>query len=149
MIFLTLLLTTGGVYLYTKQQVDESRQELKMLNEHRTRATDLYESWQSMQYEMRGFVLLGDEEMLKEIEAKKNDINQQTTWFERNARFKEERQYATDARGTLYSVYPTRHAEPRQLRRGEKRRQSDGTVLEDADAWKGHEIKTTRSTAEV
>ena len=97
-IFLTLLLTTGGVYLYTKQQVDESRQELKMLNEHRTRATDLYESWQSMQYEMRGFVLLGDEEMLKEIEAKKNGINQQTTWFERNARFKEELKYETDAR---------------------------------------------------
>ncbi|MCY1691826.1 hypothetical protein OVA29_15075 [Exiguobacterium sp. SL14] len=110
-IFLTLLLTTYGVYLYTKQQVDESREELKMLNEHRTRATDLYESWQSMQYEMRGFVLLGDEEMLKEIEQKKNSINLQTTWFERNARFnarfKEERQYATDAR-ELYTAYTQR-----------------------------------------
>ncbi|MGI1805108.1 ATP-binding protein [Exiguobacterium sp. TDN 0502] len=106
-IFLTLLLTTGGVYLYTKQQVNDSRQELKMLNEHRTRATDLYESWQSMQYEMRGFVLLGDEEMLKEIEQKKNGINRQTTWFEKNARFPEEKQYATDAR-ELYTAYTQR-----------------------------------------
>ncbi|MCT4781189.1 MULTISPECIES: HAMP domain-containing protein, partial [Exiguobacterium] len=92
---------------HTKNQVQDSRQELLSLNDHRTRATNLYESWQSLQYEMRGFVLLGDEAMLEEIERKKDAINQQTTWFEKNARFKEEKQYATDAR-SLYSAYTQR-----------------------------------------
>lgn len=107
MIILTLVLTSAGVYFYTKNQVQDSRQELLTLNDHRTRATNLYESWQSLQYEMRGFVLLGDEAMLEEIERKKDAINRQTTWFEKNARFKEEEQYATDARA-LYSAYTER-----------------------------------------
>jgi len=107
MIILTLVLTSAGVYFYTKNQVQTSRQELLTLNDHRTRATNLYESWQSLQYEMRGFVLLGDEAMLEEIERKKDNINQQTTWFEKNARFKEEKQYAKDAR-SLYTAYTQR-----------------------------------------
>ncbi len=102
-----LLLTSAGVYFYTKQQVQEAKQELATLNEHRTNATNLYESWQSLQYEMRGFVLLGDDEMLEEIKAKQQNIDQQTTWFEKNAAFAEEEQYANDAR-ELYDAYTTR-----------------------------------------
>lgn len=102
-----LLLTSAGVYFYTKQQVQGVKQELATLNEHRTNATNLYESWQSLQYEMRGFVLLGDDEMLEEIKAKQQNIDQQTTWFEKNAAFAEEEQYANDAR-ELYDAYTTR-----------------------------------------
>ncbi|WP_214765333.1 MULTISPECIES: ATP-binding protein [unclassified Exiguobacterium] len=102
-----LLLTSAGVYFYTKQQVQEAKQELATLNEHRTNATNLYESWQSLQYEMRGFVLLGDDEMLEEIKTKQQNIDQQTTWFEKNAAFTEEEQYANDAR-ELYDAYTTR-----------------------------------------
>ncbi|WP_214847833.1 sensor histidine kinase [Exiguobacterium sp. s193] len=106
-ILTVLLLTSAGVYVYTKNQVKETRQELSMLNKHRTNATNLYESWQSLQYEVRGFVLLGDETMLEEIKNKKQSIDDQTTWFEENAKFKEEKQYASDAR-KLYSAYDER-----------------------------------------
>ena len=100
-------LTSVGTYLYTKQTIQETTVELERISEQRARATDLFETWQSMQYELRGHVLLGEEALLNEVRIAQTSVDEQTTWFEDNATSKEERIFAEDAR-LLFSIYSTR-----------------------------------------
>ncbi|MCC5891174.1 ATP-binding protein [Exiguobacterium sp.] len=99
--------TSLGTYFYTQQAVKATTVELERISEQRSRATDLFETWQSMQYEMRGHVLLGDEALLNEVRGAQTRIDEQTAWFERNAESKEEVTFATDAR-LLFTIYTTR-----------------------------------------
>lgn len=99
--------TSLGTYFYTQQAIGETTIELERISEQRARATDLFETWQSMQYEMRGHVLLGEESLLAEVRMAKERIDEQTTWFEQSAKSEEEVTFATDAR-LLFSIYTSR-----------------------------------------
>ncbi|TCI77972.1 histidine kinase [Exiguobacterium sp. SH0S1] len=96
-----------GTYFYTQQAIDETMVELERISEQRARATDLFETWQSMQYEMRGHVLLGEASLLDEVRAAQGRIDEQTTWFEQSAASAEEVTFATEAR-LLFTIYTSR-----------------------------------------
>lgn len=102
-----ILLTSLAVYVYTENQIEQTTSSLENISERRTNATELFETWQSMQYEMRGFVLLGDDAMLERVQDKQVLIDEQTTWFEQNAVTEKEKTYASDAR-TLFVAYQER-----------------------------------------
>lgn len=102
-----ILLTSLAVYVYTENQIEQTTSSLENISERRTNATELFETWQSMQYEMRGFVLLGDDAMLERVQDKQVLIDEQTTWFEQNAVNEKEKTYASDAR-TLFVAYQER-----------------------------------------
>ncbi|VXB94365.1 Histidine kinase [Exiguobacterium sp. 8H] len=102
-----ILLTSLAVYVYTENQIEQTTSSLENISERRTNATELFETWQSMQYEMRGFVLLGDDAMLERVQDKQVLIDEQTTWFEQNAVTEKEKTYASDAR-TLFDAYQER-----------------------------------------
>lgn len=99
-----ILLTSLGVYVYTENKIAQTTSSLENISERRTNATELFETWQSMQYEMRGYVLLGEEEMLPRVKEKQDLIEIQTAWFENNAITEKEKTYASDAR-TLFTAY--------------------------------------------
>ncbi|WP_214816494.1 HAMP domain-containing sensor histidine kinase [Exiguobacterium sp. s59] len=100
-------LTSVGTYFYTQQSIQQTTVQLERISEQRARATDLFETWQSMQYELRGHVLLGDRALLDEVRTAQTNIDEQTTWFEEQANNEEEAQFAEDAR-LLFSIYTTR-----------------------------------------
>ncbi|WP_214830740.1 ATP-binding protein [Exiguobacterium sp. s56] len=102
-----ILLTSLAVYMYTENRIEQTTSSLENISERRTNATELFETWQSMQYEMRGYVILGDEAMLARVKEKQDLIEIQTTWFETNAVTEKEKTYASDAR-TLFSAYQQR-----------------------------------------
>lgn len=102
-----ILLTSLAVYVYTENKIEQTTSSLENVSERRTNATELFETWQSMQYEMRGYVLLGDEAMLVRVKEKQDLIETQTAWFEANAVTAKEQTYAGDAR-TLFSAYQQR-----------------------------------------
>ena len=102
-----ILLTSLAVYVYTENQIEQTTSSLENISERRTNATELFETWQSMQYEMRGYVLLGDDAMLERVQDKQVLIDEQTTWFEQNAVTDKEKTYASDAR-TLFVAYRER-----------------------------------------
>ncbi|TCI25780.1 HAMP domain-containing protein [Exiguobacterium sp. SH5S4] len=102
-----ILLTSLAVYVYTENRIEETTSSLENVSERRTNATELFETWQSMQYEMRGYVLLGDEELLVRVKEKQVLIETQTAWFETNAVTEKEQTYAGDARA-LFSAYQQR-----------------------------------------
>ena len=102
-----ILLTSLAVYVYTENQIEQTTSSLENISERRTNATELFETWQSMQYEMRGYVLLGDDAMLERVQDKQVLIDEQTTWFEQNAVTEKEKTYASDAR-TLFVAYQER-----------------------------------------
>lgn len=102
-----ILLTSLAVYMYTENRIEQTTSSLENISERRTNATELFETWQSMQYEMRGYVLLGDKEMLTRVKEKQEQIDEQTTWFEANAITEKEQTYANDAR-TLLIAYQER-----------------------------------------
>ncbi|WP_215144207.1 HAMP domain-containing sensor histidine kinase [Exiguobacterium qingdaonense] len=102
-----ILLTSLIVYVYTENQIEQTTSSLESISERRTNATELFETWQSMQYEMRGYVLLGDEALLNRVQDKQVLIDEQTTWFEQNAVTDKEQTYANDAR-TLFVAYQER-----------------------------------------
>ncbi len=102
-----ILLTSLAVYVYTENRIEQTTTSLENVSERRTNATELFETWQSMQYEMRGYVILGDEEMLTRVKDKQALIETQTAWFEANAVTEKEKVYASDAR-TLFSAYQER-----------------------------------------
>ncbi|EPE63361.1 HAMP domain protein [Exiguobacterium sp. S17] len=102
-----ILLTSLAVYVYTENKIEQTTSSLENVSERRTNATELFETWQSMQYEMRGYVLLGDEELLARVKEKQDLIETQTAWFETNAVTEKEQTYARDAR-TLFSAYQQR-----------------------------------------
>ncbi|WP_214742078.1 MULTISPECIES: HAMP domain-containing sensor histidine kinase [unclassified Exiguobacterium] len=99
--------TSVGTYFYTQQSIQETTVQLERISEQRARATDLFETWQSMQYELRGHVLLGESALLEEVRAAQTNIDEQTTWFETQASNEDETQFAKDAR-LLFSIYTTR-----------------------------------------
>lgn len=102
-----ILLTSLAVYMYTENRIEQTTSSLENISERRTNATELFETWQSMQYEMRGYVILGDEAMLARVKDKQDLIEIQTAWFETNAVTEKEKTYASDAR-TLFSAYQQR-----------------------------------------
>ncbi|TCI71032.1 histidine kinase [Exiguobacterium sp. SH0S7] len=102
-----IIVTSLGTYFYTQQAIGETTVELERISEQRARATDLFETWQSMQYEMRGHVLLGEASLLDEARAAQVRIDEQTTWFEQSAASAEEVTFATDAR-LLFAIYTSR-----------------------------------------
>ncbi len=102
-----ILLTSLAVYVFTENRIEQTTTSLENVSERRTNATELFETWQSMQYEMRGYVILGDEEMLTRVKDKQALIETQTAWFEANAVTEKEKLYASDAR-TLFSAYQER-----------------------------------------
>lgn len=99
--------TSLGTYFYTQQAIQETTTELEHISEQRARATDLFETWQSMQYEMRGYVLLGEKDLLTQVRQAQTRIDEQTDWFEQTAETEEEMTFAQDAR-LLFSIYTTR-----------------------------------------
>lgn len=99
--------TSIGTYLYTQRTIDTTTAELERISSHRSHATNLFETWQSMQYEMRGHVLLGEQALLDRARAAAADIEEQTAWFEEQANTEEEQQFSKDAR-LLFTIYSTR-----------------------------------------
>lgn len=102
-----IVLTSLGTYFYTQQTIQATKIELERISEQRSRATNLFETWQSMQYEMRGHVLLGDDALLTEVRSAQARVDDQTAWFERTAASEEEKTFAQDAR-LLFTIYTTR-----------------------------------------
>lgn len=100
-------LTSLGTYFYTQQTIQSTTIELERISEQRSRATDLFETWQAMQYEMRGHVLLGEDALLAEVKNAQTLVDKQTAWFEQTAVSEEEKTFAKDAR-LLFTIYTTR-----------------------------------------
>ncbi|WP_290772768.1 MULTISPECIES: ATP-binding protein [unclassified Exiguobacterium] len=104
LILITLSVSSLAAYFYTNHQVMDAKQELDAISMREDRATKLWDDWQSLQYEMRGYIVFGDDAVLDVIDEKKASLEQQTAWFEKNRLYKADQIYASDIR-SLYNSY--------------------------------------------
>ncbi|QWB29866.1 HAMP domain-containing sensor histidine kinase [Exiguobacterium acetylicum] len=104
LILIALSISSITAYFYTNHQVAQAKQELDAISVREDRATKLWDDWQSLQYEMRGYIVFGDDAVLDVIDEKKASLEQQTAWFEKNRLYKADEVYASDIR-SLYNSY--------------------------------------------
>ncbi len=104
LILLTLSLTSIAAYFYTSHQVADAESKLDAISTREERATKLWDTWQSLQYEVRGYVVFGDDAVLDVIDSKQASLERQTKWFEQNRIYDADQIYATDIR-SLYTSY--------------------------------------------
>ncbi|KOP30454.1 histidine kinase [Exiguobacterium sp. BMC-KP] len=104
LILIALSISSIAAYFYTNHQVAQAKQELDAISVREDRATKLWDDWQSLQYEMRGYIVFGDDAVLDVIDEKKVSLEQQTAWFEKNRLYKADEVYASDIR-SLYNSY--------------------------------------------
>ncbi|MET4655979.1 signal transduction histidine kinase/CHASE3 domain sensor protein [Exiguobacterium sp. PvP048] len=106
LILITLSVSSIAAYFYTNHQVISAKTSLDAISERQERATSLWDDWQSLQYEMRGYIVFGDDAVLETINEKKSSLEQQTKWFEKNGKYQADQIYASDVR-SLYTSYTT------------------------------------------
>lgn len=106
LILITLSVSSIAAYFYTNHQVMSAKTSLDAISERQERATSLWDDWQSLQYEMRGYIVFGDDAVLETVDEKKQSLEEQTQWFEKNGTYEADQIYASDVR-SLYTSYTT------------------------------------------
>ncbi len=106
LILITLSVSSVAAYFYTNHQVVSAKKSLDAISERQERATSLWDEWQSLQYEIRGYIVFGDDAVLETVNEKKASLEQQTEWFEKNGTYQADQIYASDVR-SLYTSYTT------------------------------------------
>lgn len=114
LILLTLSITSITAYLYTDHQVEEAENNLKAISTREDRATKLWDTWQSLQYEVQNYIVFGNDAVIETIESRQASLERQTIWFEQNRIYQADQVYATDIR-SLYTSY-TKFVMPSLLR---------------------------------
>jgi len=71
LILITLSVSSIAAYFYTNHQVMSAKTSLDAISERQERATSLWDDWQSLQYEMRGYIVFGDDAVLETVDEKK------------------------------------------------------------------------------
>ncbi|WP_214770942.1 HAMP domain-containing sensor histidine kinase [Exiguobacterium sp. s133] len=104
LILLVLSTTSIAAYFYTNHQVANAESRIDDISTREDRATKLWDTWQSLQYEVRGYVVFGDDAVMDVIESKQASLERQTKWFEQNRIYEADQIYATDIR-SLYTSY--------------------------------------------
>ncbi|MDI3234372.1 ATP-binding protein [Exiguobacterium antarcticum] len=106
LILITLSVSSIAAYFYTNHQVMDAKKSLDAISERQERATTLWDNWQSLQYEMRGYIVFGDDAVLDLVEEKTAALEKETKWFEQNGTYRADQLYASDVRA-LYTSYTT------------------------------------------
>ncbi|MFZ0076765.1 MAG: ATP-binding protein [Exiguobacterium undae] len=106
LILITLSVSSIAAYFYTNHQVMSAKTSLDAISERQERATSLWDDWQSLQYEMRGYIVFGDDAVLETVDEKTQSLEEQTQWFEKNGTYEADQIYASDVR-SLYTSYTT------------------------------------------
>lgn len=104
LILLTLSLTSITAYFYTNQQVKDAQNSLNAISIREERATKLWDTWQSLQYEVQNYIVFGNDAVLDITDAKQASLERQTRWFEQNSKYEADKIYSTDIR-SLYTSY--------------------------------------------
>ncbi|WP_188005210.1 ATP-binding protein [Exiguobacterium sp. Helios] len=100
----TLMISSLIVYNYTDTKLQETRLKLEDIRERSARAGALWEEWQDLQFNMRGYALIGDQEIYQKMVNQRKTIDEQTRWFEENAIYQQGKDYARSSR-ELYAYY--------------------------------------------
>ena len=100
----TLMISSLIVYNYTDTKLQATRAKLEDIRDRSARAGALWEEWQDVQFNMRGYALMGNGELYNQVMAQQNKIDQQTEWFEKNAIYDQGKAFAQSSR-ELYSYY--------------------------------------------
>lgn len=100
----TLMISSLIVYNYTDTKLQETRLKLEDIRDRSARAGALWEEWQDLQFNMRGYALIGDQEIYQKMVDQQATIDEQTRWFEENAIYEQGKDYARSSR-ELYAYY--------------------------------------------
>lgn len=100
----TLMISSLIVYNYTDTKLQATRAKLEDIRDRSARAGTLWEEWQDVQFNMRGYALMGNEELYTQVMAQQDKIAQQTDWFEKNAIYDQGKAFAQSSR-ELYQYY--------------------------------------------
>nr|WP_251136899.1 sensor histidine kinase [Exiguobacterium sp. s193] len=100
----TLMISSLFVYNYTDSKLQDTRGKLEDIRDRSARAGALWEEWQDLQFNMRGYALMGDDAVYQKMNKQKAVIDRQTRWFEENAIYDQGKVYASSSR-ELYSYY--------------------------------------------
>ncbi len=100
----TLMISSLIVYNYTDTKLQATRAKLEDIRDRSARAGALWEEWQDVQFNMRGYALMGNEELYTQVMAQQDKIAQQTDWFEKNAIYDQGKAFAQSSR-ELYQYY--------------------------------------------
>lgn len=100
----TLMISSLFVYNYTDSKLQDTRGKLEDIRDRSARAGALWEEWQDLQFNMRGYALMGDEAVYQKIDKQKAVIDRQTQWFEENAIYDQGKVFASSSR-ELYNYY--------------------------------------------
>ncbi len=103
-VLVTLSMSSLIVYDYTEERLDVTREKLDELSENRFRTSGLWEEWQDLQFNVRGYTLFGDPDVLARIKKQEESLDQQTEWFERNSSYEEGKTFAKRSR-ELHDYY--------------------------------------------
>lgn len=100
----TLMISSLIVYNYTDTKLQATRAKLEDIRDRSARAGSLWEEWQDVQFNMRGYALMGNGELYNQVMAQQDKIDQQTEWFEENAIYDQGKAFAQSSR-ELYQYY--------------------------------------------
>lgn len=104
MVFVALSITSGIVYFYTEQKIDQANATFDDLRERRTNANSLASEWTVAQSNVKSYLLTGSQETLDAVKTNQQEINRLTTWFEKYAVYEQGQEYATATR-QMYDDY--------------------------------------------
>ena len=90
----TLMISSLIVYNYTDTKLQATRAKLEDIRDRSARAGSLWEEWQDVQFNMRGYALMGNGELYNQVMAQQDKIDQQTEWFEENAIYDQGKAFA-------------------------------------------------------
>jgi hypothetical protein len=98
MVFVALCITSAIVYFYTEQKIDQANTTFDDLRERRTIAKALANEWTVTQSNVKSYLLTGSQQTFDAVKTNQQEINRQTTWFEKYAVYEQAKEYATATR---------------------------------------------------
>lgn len=100
----TLMISSLIVYNYTDTKLQATRAKLEDIRDSSARAGALWEEWQDVQFNMRGYALMGNTDLYEQVMSQRTKIDQQTQWFEKNTINDQGEAFAESSR-ELYRYY--------------------------------------------
>ena len=84
------------MYMYMEERVAENERRLQDVDQRIERLNTLWDDWQGVQYEARGYLVFGDTEALERAKAKENEFQQEINWFKSVVQTKQGEIFAED-----------------------------------------------------
>ncbi|WP_214755688.1 sensor histidine kinase [Exiguobacterium sp. s157] len=84
------------MYMYMEERVAESERRLQDVDQRIERLNTLWDDWQGVQYEARGYLVFGDTEALERAKEKENEFQQEINWFKSVVQTKQGEIFAED-----------------------------------------------------